>query len=103
MVVAVNANDFLPRPSTVQQAAPTDVSYLAVSKGTLVSSSNTMPSLLVDKIGKLAIVPADKERLDVETAVSGFGLCLEEGDVPASGNSLHPRTGLGLSQDGRYL
>ena len=62
-----------------------------------------MPSLLVDKIGKLAIVPADKERLDVETAVSGFGLCLEEGDVPASGNGLHPRTGLGLSQDGRYL
>ena len=103
MLVAVNANAFLPWPAPFQQEDPTDVSYLAVSKGTLVSSSNTMPSLLVDKIGKFAIVPADKERLDVETAVRGFGLCLEEGDVPASGNGLHPRIGLGLSQDGRYL
>ncbi|MFP6719106.1 MAG: phosphodiester glycosidase family protein [Candidatus Poribacteria bacterium] len=105
LAVAVNANSFSPWPAPFQQEDPTNIFGLAVSKGTLVSSSNTMPSLLVSKIGKLQIatVPADGDLSDVETAVSGFGLCLIDGEVPTTGEDQHPRTGLGLSQDGRYL
>jgi len=105
LVVAVNANAFLPWPAPFQQEDPTDVSGLAVSMGALVSRSNTMPFLLVSKTGKLQITTSltDEDLLDVETAVSGFGLCLVEGEVPETGDDLHPRTGLGLSQDGRHL
>lgn len=105
LVIAVNANAFSPWPAPFQQEDPTDVLGLAVSMGTLVSRSNTMPFLLVSKTGKLQIATTftDEDLLDVETAVSGFGLCLMEGEVPATGDDLHPRTGLGLSQDGRYL
>ena len=105
LVVAINANAFSPWPAPYQKEEPTDVSGFAVSQGVLVSNRNTMPSLLVNKMGRLQIdtLSADADISNVETAVSGFGLCLVNGEASASGEDLHPRTGLGLSKDGRYL
>jgi len=105
LMFAINANAFSPWPAPFQREDPTDVSGLAISTGTLVSRGDGTPSFLVDKTGKLQIttVNADTDLSDIETAVSGFSLCLVEGQAPTSGNDLHPRTGLGLSQDGRYL
>lgn len=105
LVVATNADAFSPWPVPYQKETPTDVLGLLVSAGTLVSRGSGTPSFLVTNSGELGIeaTVADRNVTDIETAVSGFGLCLIDGQVPASGNDQHPRTGLGLSADGRYL
>ena len=105
LVVATNADAFSPWPVPYQKETPTDVLGLLVSAGTLVSRGSGTPSFLVTHSGELSIqaTVADRNVTDIETAVSGFGLCLIDGQVPASGNDQHPRTGLGLSADGRYV
>lgn len=105
LVVAVNADAFAPWPAPYDQEEPTDLNGLAVSEGVLVSHSNGTPSLIVSKSGGLRIdaLPADADLADVRLAVSGFALCLKNGQVLASDDILHPRTGVGLSADRRYL
>jgi hypothetical protein len=104
MVAAVNADAFAYK-SWFNRQDPTDLLGLAVSGGELVSSPARTPSLLVMKSGRLRIVPgaADLDVSDIEVAVSGFALCLEDQRPIPSGDDLHPRTGFGLSADGRFL
>lgn len=105
LVVAVNADGFSPWPAPVDREDPTDISGLAISDGVLVSRPVGSPSVVVRKSGKVFIdtLTADDDLSEIETAVSGFGLCLANGEALKSGDDLHPRTGIGLSQDERFL
>lgn len=105
LVVAVNADGFSPWPAPVEQEDPTDISGLAISDGVLVSRPVGSPSVIVRKSGKVSIdtLTADDDLMEIEAAVSGFGLCLTNGEVLKSGDDLHPRTGIGLSQDEQFL
>jgi len=105
MVLAVNADAFSPWPAPYNQSTPTDLLGLAVSDGTLVSRGTGSPSLLELKTGALRIAATarDSDLSDARLAVSGFALCLDNGKPIDGGTDLHPRTGLGLSDDLRYL
>jgi hypothetical protein len=105
MVLAINADAFSPWPAPYDQSTPTDLQGLAVSDGTLVSRGSGSPSLVETKSGTLGIATtvADTDLSNVRTAASGFALCLDEGQPIAAGDDLHPRTGLGLSADQRFL
>ncbi|MCA9105398.1 MAG: phosphodiester glycosidase family protein, partial [Planctomycetales bacterium] len=104
-VLGFNADAFSPWPVPYNQSTPTDLLGLAIAKGEIVSSGSGTPSLIVSRTGKASITRtnADFESNDVDLAVSGFSLCLDEGVPQPSGDDLHPRTGVGLSRDGRYL
>ena len=105
MVLAVNADAFSPWPAPYNQSTPTDLLGLAVSDGTAVSRGAGTPSLMEWKTGALQIAASapDTDITNVQLAVSGFALCLDNGEPIDGGNDLHPRTGLGLSADQRYL
>ncbi len=105
VVVAINANAFSPWPAPYNERSRCDLKGLAVADGVQVSPANGTPSLLVHESGKLQIDRSDQKTdvSDVQTAVSGMGLCLIDGKPLRSGADLHPRTGIGLSRDGRYL
>jgi hypothetical protein len=104
-VLAVNADAFSPWPVPYNQTTPTDLAGLAVSDGLMVSRGSGSPSLLNMKAGPLRIEPTgpDANTSGMELAVSGFALCLDNGQPIPSGADLHPRTGLGLCERGRYL
>ncbi|MFO0905673.1 MAG: phosphodiester glycosidase family protein [Pirellulales bacterium] len=105
MVLAVNADAFSPWPAPWDQSTPTDLLGLAVADGVRVSRAAGTPSLLLTKSGRVQIesTPPDFDDSQIEAAVSGFALCLDEGRPLPGGDDLHPRTGIGLSADGRYL
>ena len=106
LVVAINADFWNPwYPSEWDQETKVDVGGLAVSEGTLVSKGSDRPSLIFEKNGTISMATTAQtyDSSNVQTAVSGFHFCLTEG-APLTGNdSLHPRTGTGLSQDSRYV
>ncbi len=103
--LAINADAFSPWPAPYNQSTPTDLAGLAVSAGTVVSKASGSPSLIQRKTGELGIevLSADQDASEITLAVSGFALCLNDGQPIPSGDDLHPRTGLGVSQDRRYL
>ncbi|MDA0658810.1 MAG: phosphodiester glycosidase family protein [Planctomycetota bacterium] len=105
ILVAINADAFSPWPAPYQEEAPTNLNGLAVSQGVLISRGSGTPSLIVRKNGDLEIrtTHAETDISEVETAVSGFEMCLVEGELPPLTPELNPRTGLGLSLDRRYL
>ena len=105
IVVATNGDGFSPWPAPYQKETLTDVGGLLVSNGTIVSRGRGTPSFIMTKSGEVRIekTSPDADLTDIETAVSGFGLCLIDGQVPASNRDLAPRTGLGLSADRRYV
>jgi len=105
VVLAVNGDAFSPWPAPYDREEPTDLLGLAVSDGIIVSESGGGPSLVIYKDGRVAI-EATSERIPldrVEDAVSGFAMCLKDGEVVQGDESLHPRTGVGLSADRRLL
>lgn len=105
MVLAVNADAFSPWPAPYNQSTPTDLAGLAISDGVLVSRGSGSPSLMRSRSGKLQIArtTSDTDISDIEFAVSGFALCLNHGRPVMGEDVLHPRTGLGVSEDSRYL
>ncbi len=104
-MVAINASPFSPWPAPYQKEEPTDISGFAVSQGIVVSNQENAASLLAGKTGflQISMVSTELDISNVETAVSGFSLCLTNGKPSSSGTQLHPRTGIGLSKDGQYL
>ena len=103
MVLAINASPWRPwvKPFTHTYA---DHLGLAVSDGVLVCPGNARPSLLIyrDKRVELGQLQPDAAVQNLQIAVSGFAIVLQEGKV--SGDStLHPRTGYGISKDRKYL
>ena len=105
MAVAVNADAFSPWPAPWNQPTPTNLQGLAIAEGTIVSPPAGTPSLLVHKDGTLsmAVVDPAADLSDIDTAVSGFAFCLEEGRPLPSTPEFNPRTGFGLSEDRRWL
>jgi|688.fasta_scaffold00148_51 hypothetical protein len=105
VVVAINGDSFSPWPAPYAAQDPTDLNGLAVSEGTLVSPAVGTPSLIITKDGSLRIdkLTEDADLSNIQLAISGFALCLSQGQAQPSGRDLHPRTGFGLSQDGTQL
>ena len=103
--LAINADAFSPWPAPWNQSTPTNLQGLAISQGTIVSPANGTPSLLIDADNQasIQITTAKTPTAKIKTAVSGFSLCLSDGVAQPSGADLHPRTGLGLSHDSRFL
>jgi autotransporter-associated beta strand protein len=103
VVAAVNANLY------VTNGAAADLTGFAVSNGLLVSEG------VRDGVGKASFavtrdgVPAILETLNATapgsswTAVSGIYQCLANGSPRLSGTERAPRTGIGVSQDTRYV
>jgi hypothetical protein len=105
VVFAANADAFSPWPAPWNQSTPTNLSGLAIADGVVVSPATGSPSLLIDKSGKAFIEQTTPgfSTDNVQLAVSGFSLCLVDGKPQPSGTDLHPRTGLGISADGRFI
>jgi hypothetical protein len=76
---------------------------LAVSDGVLVSPVSGTPAFVVFDDGRAAIVRSLGNLASVFLAVSGFAIVLEEGEVVVGNDSVHPRTGVGTSNDSRYV
>lgn len=105
VIFATNADAFSPWPAPWNQSTPTNLSGLAIADGVVVSPATGSPSLLIDKSGKASIEQTNPDFTtgNVQLAVSGFSLCLVDGKPQPSGTDLHPRTGLGISADGRFI
>jgi exopolysaccharide biosynthesis protein len=114
LVVAINANPWFPS-TIVNWSTALNVYGLAISDGQLVSVPEGTPSLLLSMTGVARMQRTTGLSMtvaDTRAAVSGLGsrFVLASGiptttEEPPIGNDteLHPRTGIGLSQDGRYV
>ena len=104
MVMAVNGDAFS-LTGHFSQEILTNLSGFAVSEGLLVSPGNGSASLVIhgDNTAFMASTNAATPTAGIHTAISGFGFCLTNGNPLPSGTDLHPRTGTGLSQDGRIV
>lgn len=103
LVAAVNANLFATNGSAA------DLTGFAVSDGVLVSPG------VADGVGRASFsvtadgVPSILDTINVTTAgeswtaVSGIYQCLADGSPRLSGTDRQPRTGVGVSQDTRYV
>jgi len=105
IVVAINCDAFSPWPAPWDQETLTNVMGLAVSEGTLVSPGSGEPSFIVAKDGSvsMATTTPDTDISGIRTAVSGFGFVLTDGNALVGDDSIHPRTGIGIAQDKRYV
>jgi hypothetical protein len=114
--VAINANFFSDVAAT---PSPEDLLGLAVSNGTVVApqsfgSNDAAASLLITKTNAATISPAGSTPVDLSNvfnAVSGNQIVTDgvntsavtPNGAPHDPFGLDPRTGIGLSEDGRYL
>jgi Phosphodiester glycosidase/PEP-CTERM motif len=114
--VAINANFFSDVAAT---PSPEDLLGLAVSNGTVVApqsfgSNDAAASLLITKTNAATISPAGSTPVDLSNvfnAVSGNQIVTDGVNTsavtptgaPHDPLGLDPRTGIGLSEDGRYL
>jgi|GEM_PF-269542 len=105
VMFAANADSFSPWPAPFSERSATNLSGLAISEGVVVSPPSGSPSLLITKSGEASIQATTDETplINIQTAISGFALCLSDHVVQPSGKDLHPRTGLGLSADEKSL
>jgi len=108
MLAAVNATPWTPwrSPWTHRYAAKLG---LVISDGIMVDEIRPKrPSFIVTKKGEYQIRVVNKEEnlSDIQLAVTGFGMILENGKVlgvPGKKPKLAPRTGYGLSKGNHYL
>ena len=105
VLLAFNADAFTPWPAHFDQETPANLQGFAVCRGQLVSPPSGSPSLIITSDGKASIRSAasGENPSGIDIAVSGFALCLKNGQVQPSGTDLHPRTAIGLSADQRVL
>ena len=110
LVAAINANTW----STFQSgdwntSKAAEVTGLAMSEGALVSPGHGTPAFLVNKMGAAWIAPnsfaGGEDPDDLQSAVEGAWhlYVLQAGNTVAGDTGQHPRTGIGVSQDGRYV
>ena len=85
------------------EGKPLDISGLQISGGKVVSPDNGYPALLFLKDGRARIQRQPFPGPDILEAVSGFQIVLWQGKTVATDVKLHPRTGAGVSADGRTL
>ena len=101
---AING-DFYALPGSTSDPTLTDLEGLAISEGQVVSPAARTDSLLVGRHSgaRIAVTRARTDLRDVWTAVSGRGRVLADGVVQETWPARHPRTGVGISRDGRYV
>jgi len=103
LAVAINANPWA-EPITWNASRAADLTGLAVSNGSLVSPGDNRSSFFVGTDGVASMGRLSGTAIDgIETAVSGFNFSLLSGTLAATGTSLAPRTGIGLSEESRYV
>jgi hypothetical protein len=110
LVAAINANTWSSYVSS-DWNTPKDavVTGLAFSEGALVSAGHGTPAFLFNKLGAAWIAPnsfaGGEEPDELQTAVEGAWhlYVLQVGNTVAGDTGLNPRTGIGVSQDGRYV
>jgi hypothetical protein len=101
-VAAVNAAPF----SRVykEPGGPEDVHGLMMREGRVISPADGRPCLAFDRENRGSVHDADHDAAKTAvTAVSGFAVILRDGAVVGRDRNLHPRTGAGVSADGRTL
>ncbi len=103
MALAINATGWSPWPAPPSAETLADIQGLAVSEGVLVSPGTGTPAFIYRTDGTADILPAPNgfDISDVDTAVGGFGFCLQGGVPVTSGPAREPRTSIGLSTDKR--
>lgn len=105
--VAINGASFSPVRN--EEGMEQDVDGLQVSKGAVVSKGNgKYDALFLSKENKAWLASPPFDLKDVWNAVGGFQIVLKNGKVvdnPPDYNKglVHPRTGVGISGDGRFL
>jgi hypothetical protein len=110
LVAAINANTWSTYVSGDWNASKAaEVTGLAIAEGSLVSPGHGTPAFLADKTGTVWIAPnsfaGGEDPDDLQTAVEGAWhlFVLQAGNTVAGDTGLNPRTGIGVSQDGRYV
>ncbi len=106
VVVALNANPWSPWPRPPGEESLADPSGLLMTGGQLVSQpESNRPAFILRGDGTAALVdtPAAFDTTNIENAVAGFSFCLQGGTPLPSGTQLAPRSGIGLTADGRTL
>ena len=104
----MNANFYSPFNShTRTTRGPSNVIGLAVSEGELVSKAQEeYPSFTVssNKVCKIGIIKPGDSLEGIRTAVAGNAIVLKNGEIThQESDDVHPRTAIGISQDGRYV
>ncbi|MCF7838869.1 MAG: phosphodiester glycosidase family protein [Candidatus Marinimicrobia bacterium] len=111
MVAAVNASGWRPWNELsrwrkeIQPYPYADQLGLTISDGVLVCESPGRPSLIFDRDGRpsLRLAPPNASRADIRVAVSGQIFVLRNGKAEGRNTRAEPRTGYGLSADGRQV
>jgi hypothetical protein len=100
--VAINAAPFA--PIHTEEGLPQDVVGLHVSRGRLVSEAHEKwPALLIGPGNEARIAAPPFDLRGVHTAVGGFGIVLKDGKVSPGNADVHPRTAVGLRDEGRRM
>lgn len=105
LALAINASPWSPFvPAEWNTSKAANLQGLAVSEGSLVSPGDSSPSFLVSTTGIASMAATSGTAISgIQMAASGFAFVLSNG-IPTTGDtSLHPRTGVGLSEDSRYV
>lgn len=108
MVAAINAAPWLPWTDLSALSRESfeyaDQLGLTISNGVLVDSSNNSPSFIVDKDSRVRIarVAKNADISNILHAVSGFQLCLRNGNPQHRGTDLQPRTGFGICKINQF-
>lgn len=104
LILAINAAPWSPFQSGVTHPFA-DKMGLAISHGELVCPTDGRPSFVVNKDGKcdLRVVPPDANLEAIDVAVSGFSFCLKNGKPSEVDSTLHPRTGIGMCPNKRFV
>jgi hypothetical protein len=106
IIAAINCAPWSPFDgSDWNNSVPVNVSGLAVKEGVLVSRGSGAPSFMVNDSGVpfLQTTSSGQNIDSIHTASSGFSMVLVNGNVVGGGADLHPRTGIGVSQERQYV
>ncbi len=104
MVLGVNTTGWGPWPPPAGNVYAGNLG-LVVSAGNLVSPPLPRKKAFIiykDRSCKIVHTPEDFDISNVYYAVTGFGEILTHGECKGD-KALHPRTGFGISQDGKYM
>jgi len=108
LVAAINAtpwSNFNASEWNVSKSA--QLTGLAVSEGAMVSAAESRPSptFVMSKtaLPSMVTTTTGANTADMRTAVTGFDFILTNGVATTGDTTLNPRTGVGLSQDKRYV
>ena len=100
--LAINATSFDPVDDI--PGAPRDILGLSISKGDVYSTEHgEHGALLITRNNKVTLGEPPFDLKNVYNAVAGYFPLLHEGELLGVDDKRHPRTAVGVSQDGRYL